>query len=313
MSDVLPLFRPAPAAAASTTPSITVAQVVAEYLAIARTELEPKTHADKTTLLGRFVAAFGGRLPDTLRPSEVKAWVHAQVEWKSDNTRRKAHNAIRAVFHWAARDRLIPFDPVAGHTLPAGQRRAQTADEAFRALLRLADACFARYAIFLRLTGCRPQDGRNADWEHLDRQRRLVVIPPELHKTGKATGESKLVVLTPPAWSLVCWLERHRPEPLFSPTGPILTNSRGRRWTESAVQQRMAELRKLGLPKCATLHGLRHGFASAVRGRGGNIKDLADVLGHSQTSTTEAFYLHIDAEAIAALHRTAQLGLLRGN
>lgn len=305
MSDVLP-FQP-PAAPPPAGASVTVAQVVAQYLAAQRHEVKPRTHAAAATIGALLGAAFGGRLADSLRPSEVRAWIHANPNWQAASTRRRVHATVKAMFAWADEDRLLPANPIRGKTLPPGERREMTDDAGFAELVRLADEDFRRYAQFLRWTGARPQDGRSVRWEWRQQNcRDLIVIPAGQHKTGSRKGKDKLLWLSPAAAELLERIDRDRADALFPAAGPILLNGR-RPWSESAVGRRMAGLRGRGLPAAVSLHGLRHAFTTSALAHGGSLAIVQQVLDHEDASTTQG-YAHLDAASRRLFLDAAELG-----
>lgn len=59
---------------------------------------------------------------------------------------------------------------------------------------------------------------------------------------------------------------------------------------------------KAGLPDWTTSHVIRHAFATDFLNRGGNIRTLQIVLGHSSLATTEK-YLHITDQDVAVAMR----------
>lgn len=61
------------------------------------------------------------------------------------------------------------------------------------------------------------------------------------------------------------------------------------------MMQRIRE--RLGLPDNATPHSLRHSFATHIYQSGGDIRILADLLGHASVSTT-AIYMKTDAATL---------------
>lgn len=69
------------------------------------------------------------------------------------------------------------------------------------------------------------------------------------------------------------------------------------------LMQRLREA--LGLPSTASPHSLRHSFATHIYQNGGDIRTLADLLGHASVSTTAIYMATDEATLLAVVQRCA--------
>jgi integrase/recombinase XerC len=88
----------------------------------------------------------------------------------------------------------------------------------------------------------------------------------------------------------------------LKPSGPLFVGLKGGPLSARIVQRAMQEIRgALGLPDSATPHALRHSFATHLLGRGGDLRAIQELLGHSSLSTTQ-IYTEVDAARLLAVH-----------
>ncbi|UQR63931.1 tyrosine recombinase XerC [Bradyrhizobium sp. C-145] len=142
--------------------------------------------------------------------------------------------------------------------------------------------------------------------EALGLKRREVPRPGEgdvLVVTGKG-NKTRMVPVLQNVLELVQEYVAMCPYPLPA-EGPIFVGARGGPLSPRIIQLAMERLRgALGLPDSATPHALRHSFATHLLSRGGDLRAIQELLGHSSLSTTQV-YTGIDSERLLEVYASA--------
>lgn len=142
--------------------------------------------------------------------------------------------------------------------------------------------------------------------EALGLTRREVPRPGEgdvLVVTGKG-NKTRMVPVLQNVLALVQDYVAMCPYPLPA-EGPIFVGARGGPLSPRIIQLAMERLRgALGLPDSATPHALRHSFATHLLSRGGDLRAIQELLGHSSLSTTQ-IYTGIDSERLLEVYASA--------
>lgn len=142
--------------------------------------------------------------------------------------------------------------------------------------------------------------------EALGLKRREVPRPGEgdvLVVTGKG-NKTRMVPVLQNVLELVQEYFAMCPYPLPA-EGPIFVGARGGPLSPRIIQLAMERLRgALGLPDSATPHALRHSFATHLLSRGGDLRAIQELLGHSSLSTTQV-YTGIDSERLLEVYASA--------
>ncbi|MCK1362822.1 tyrosine recombinase XerC [Bradyrhizobium sp. 199] len=139
--------------------------------------------------------------------------------------------------------------------------------------------------------------------EALGLKRREVPRPGEgdvLVVTGKG-NKTRMVPVLQNVLELVQEYVAMCPYPLPA-EGPIFVGARGGPLSPRIIQLAMERLRgALDLPDSATPHALRHSFATHLLSRGGDLRAIQELLGHSSLSTTQV-YTGIDSERLLEVY-----------
>ncbi len=255
----------------------------------------------------------GMRLIGTdVRVGEFRRFHLNRIEQKmtgdfSPTTIRDTLAVTQQVFSWAVRNDLLDLNPVVGYQKPAGRNRSRlTMPDEFQSLLRHTDACFRRFLIALRMTGCRPGELRCLTWLMVDFEQGLWVIPQHKTITMQREPAPRIIPLPDSILRMCQWLANRQPH---QPTDHVFLNMRHRPYTKDCVVTKMSRLReRAGIEQKAgenlVLYTNRHTYATNAIG---NVSDteLAALLGHTTTRTLR-HYVHLNADRLREIQRRAQ-------
>jgi integrase len=190
---------------------VTVGEVVRAYLQDTKGQLTERVYGDHELILTRFGAAHGPRKVVECGPLDLRRFVQGHEQWRSGWTKKRVCAVVHRCFNWAVQMKLARENVFKGVSYQARERRREMTDAEFRTLLRFSDAKFRRFLLFLRYTGCRPGEASKLEWRHIDFERKLAVLSPEEHKTGRKTGKPRTILLPPILVRMLRYLERRRP------------------------------------------------------------------------------------------------------
>ncbi|MBL42737.1 MAG: recombinase XerC [Rhodospirillaceae bacterium] len=150
-------------------------------------------------------------------------------------------------------------------------------------------------ALFFILYGC----GLRID-EALQLNQNILPIKDSIKVIGKGKKERLIPVLPVISEQVQSYMDNcpHKK----SPESPIFYGKYGKRLNPGVVQRKFREVRKkLDLPKSATPHSLRHSFATHLMVKGGDLRTIQELLGHSSLSTTQ-LYAEADNDYLYKVH-----------
>jgi integrase/recombinase XerD len=245
----------------------------------------PRTMERYVSLVARFAKHFG-RSPEALGPEEVRAYqlhlIERRVSWSYFN---QTVCALRFLYGKTLgrpeQVAMIPFGK-RPKKLPCVLSPEEVA--------RLLDAAApGRERVMVQTTyacGLRLEELMHLQVADIDSSRMVVHV-----RQGKGQKD-RLVPLSPRLLEeLRAYWRYHRPKTWLFPNragdGP---------WHGGSFQRRFRQVvARAGLKKPATMHTLRHSFATHLLEAGVDVLTLQKLLGHRQLSTT-ALYLHLRSD-----------------
>jgi len=164
-----------------------------------------------------------------------------------------------------------------------------------RSLLALVANPTARMCLqLIYACGLRLREGTQLQVSDIDSQRMLVRV-----RQGKG-GKDRFVPLAPRVLELLrAYWQRQRPRPWLFPARHQQTP------LPATTLQKTFKLvvRQSGIPKDASIHTLRHSYATHLLERGVSLRVIQELLGHQSPRTT-ARYTHLTPPTLDVVHAT---------
>jgi integrase/recombinase XerD len=239
---------------------------------------------------------YSGRAPDLATADDLRTFqlhlIARQVSWSQFN---QVSCALRFLYtHVLPRPGFVPSVPFAKkpRQLPVilspqevGRLLAAVASPRDRLMVRLAYGCGLRLSEVLHLRVADVDSGRQTLWVRGGKgaKDRGVPLPPRLLEELRA------------------YWRRHRPADY------LFVNRQGQPLHPGTLQRAFGKALALsGLTKAATLHTLRHCYATHLLEAGTDLPTLQRLLGHCSVQTT-MLYLHLRSERLRQVRSPLEL------
>ncbi len=102
------------------------------------------------------------------------------------------------------------------------------------------------------------------------------------------------------------YLEKERPALVSRTTAEpdwVILSRRGRRFSRESIWELVKKYaRRVGIPSSVSPHTLRHSFATHLLAGGADLRQVQEMLGHANITTTQ-IYTHVDASRLQRIHR----------
>jgi integrase len=242
---------------------------------------------DETILRVHALPALGSQYVDQVRAEQIAALVQSMRERNyATGTTNRVVIVLRHIYNLARKWRVsgVTDNPTAGLSLApdVNRERFLTVEEAQRLIVSIEqdENEVARKAIMLLLlTGARRNEVTQAKWEHVDWERKTLLVP--LSKSGKP----RAVALNAAAIGVLRSVKEEPGCPYIFPAPTTLRPSPSLYFPWHRIRVRA------GLPDLR-LHDLRHSFASFLVNNGVSLYVVQGLLGHAHARFTQR-YAHL--------------------
>ena len=242
---------------------------------------------DETILRVHLLPGLGAQFVDQVRAEQIAAVVQAMREkGYATGTTNRVVIVVRHIYNLARKWRVpgVTDNPTAGLNLApdVNRERFLTVEEAQRLIASIEhdENEVARKAIMLLLlTGARRNEITHAKWQHVDWDRKTLLVP--LSKSGKPRSIALNVAALEVLRSVIA--EAGCPYIFPAPTTQRPSPSLYFPWHRIRMRAGLPDLR---------LHDLRHSFASFLVNKGVSLYVVQGLLGHAHARFTQR-YAHL--------------------
>lgn len=240
-----------------------------------------------------------------------------------EGTARMAVRLLRSILSWGKSAKVLPAtvapDLVAGVEIGRDGKRDVILDdpEAYARLWRVLDRLtdpdkledgdtlmrpeVADAVRVIALTGARKGEIIGLRWRHVDLKGGTLTLPLDSHKTGRKTGQERIIGLPALASAIIAR------QPAGSADDLVFTPARGGNRLDLTKPWRTIRA-TADLPAGIGLHGLRHSLASHMAMNGAEAAEIMAALGHRDITTSQK-YVHWARDKRQALAEKAAAGI----
>jgi integrase len=293
-------------------PRYTVQDAIDEFLAHGLAGRSAKTVSTNREVLAPLTPLIGGAKLKELTAADVRSALAQLAPSRSTRAVQMAWSSLVRVIRYAEANDLVGRNVAALVTSPKGLEgrpsKSLTLAQA-QALLKAAEASrLHAYIVLSLLTGCRTEEARALSWDHVNLDGDIDAEPPvpphvavwrsvRSHgdvKTRKSRRTLRLPVVAVEA------LKVHKVKQaedrllagaLWQDHGLVFASAVGTPLDPSHVRRAFRKVCKTaGIGINWSPRELRHTFVSIMSEQGVPVEEIARLVGHSTTATTEAVY-----------------------
>lgn len=257
----------------------------------------------------------------TITPADITQFLLDMTTKYSESTIKKAYDLLGEFFKYQVASRKLSYNPMllvtmpnrAHYTVPEKDMDVLTTEE-MRKVIEVGASQkddgtpqyrYGELIILLLLTGMRSGEARALKLDDVDFQNARIRVDQSLSQykdpdtnhyvysvgTPKTKKSARYIPLSPRAIEAIQHMINHTYD---EKTGYLTTTANGTLLSQQYIFKELDYiLKKAGLQHHC-VHALRHSFATttlkSVRDRG-QIKEVSELLGHSQVSTTYDYYI----------------------
>ncbi len=293
-------------------PTYTVQTAVYDWLAHGLPGRSAKTISTNREALAALTALIGAAKLRELTAADVRSALAELAATRSTRTVQIAHNGLVRAIRYAEANDLVGRNVAALVDSPEGLEgrpsKSLTLPQA-QALIKAAKASRLRaYIVLSLLTGCRPEEARALRWDHVDLDGDPDTEPPvpphvavwrSVRSHGDVkTKKSRRTLRLPVA--VVEALKAHKARQaedrllagaVWREHELVFVSAVGTPLDPSHVRRDFRKVcMEAGIGENWSPRELRHTFVSIMSEQGVPVEEIARLVGHSTTSTTETVY-----------------------
>ena len=305
----------------------TVEELLTNFVKSLDGKLEPKTIERYSLDVKRYLIPEIGKLKLAQLNSDVIELAYISIKRThnlSDNSMAHCHATLRGAIKRGLRQKKLATNPLIGLDAPSRKRnqiKPLTEAQMLTVLNYSAANDDLMWALMWRihlLTGFRQGEVLGLLWEDIDFDSGTLRLHQQLQrqkgkglvlKSLKADANKRTINLDAPSLVMLrAWKTQQSQFRLqlgsWGADNFIFTNSVGKAMEPRRAAKKWADLLKAtGIPHIK-LHGARHTFATVMLQKNVDTKVVSHYLGHTDISTTQNIYQHINVEM---LQKTATL------